>query len=172
MVHSEWSLLPSLEPCLAVVLLGGLLGAPISAAGQSFAGTVHRVLDGDTVHLLRETGQLVRVELYGVDAPERGQPYGAEARQAIRRAAFRVRVRAVAEGRDENGRPHYELRVDGRTLNERLVRDGLAWWDRRQAPEADHLRHLEQQARADDRGLWAQPNPVPPWKWRAERRDP
>ncbi|PSQ80404.1 MAG: chromosome partitioning protein ParB [Bacteroidetes bacterium QS_1_63_11] len=162
--HLECSLVLPWEVGLAVVLLGLLLGVPVSATGQSFAGTVHRVLDGDTVHLLRDTGQIVRVELYGVDAPERVQPYGAKARQAVRRA--------VAEGRDEDGRPHYELRVGDRVLNEQLVREGLAWWDRRQAPHADHLQHLERQARADERGLWAQTNPVPPWEWRAKRRDP
>jgi len=170
--HLECSLVPSWEVGLAVVLLGLLLGVPVSATGQSFAGTVHRVLDGDTVHLLRDTGQIVRVDLYGVDAPERVQPYGAKARQAVRRAVVRTRVEAVAEGRDEDGRPRYELRVGDRVLNEQLVRRGLAWWDRRRAPHADRLQHLERQARADERGLWAQTDPVPPWEWRAKRRDP
>lgn len=153
-------------------LLGVLLFLAVPAHGQTFVGTVHRVLDGDTVHLLRETGQIVRVELYGIDAPERGQSYGKNARQKVRRAVFRVRVEAVAAGRDEEGRPRFELRVNDRVLNEQLVRDGLAWWDRIQAPHADHLQQLERQAREKDRGLWAQTSPVPPWEWRAEKRDP
>ncbi|PSQ98353.1 MAG: hypothetical protein BRD51_03240 [Bacteroidetes bacterium SW_11_64_17] len=129
--HLECSLVPPWKVSLAVVLVGLLLGVPVSATGQSFVGTVHRVLDGDTVHLLRETGQIVRVDLYGVDAPERVQSYGAKARQAVRRTVFQARVEAVAEGRDEDGRPRYELRVGDRVLNEQLVREGLVWWDRR-----------------------------------------
>lgn len=169
MIHLEGSAM-RLGLSLTIALAGLFLGWVRPTTGQSFVGTVHRVLDGDTVHLLRETGQLVRLELYGIDAPERGQPFGAEARQAVRRAVFRTRVEAVAEGRDENGRLRYVLRVDDRVLNEQLVRDGLAWWDRTQAPHADHLQHLERQARADERGLWAQTDPVPPWEWRAEKR--
>jgi micrococcal nuclease len=153
---------------LGVLVLG--TGGPVDARGQSFTGTVHDVLDGDTVHLLRETGQIVRMDLYGLDAPELGQPYGQAAAQALRRAVFQKRVRAVAEGDDEDGRPLFVLYANGDPVNEQLIRDGLAWWDRRRAASEDRLRRLEHQARAAERGLWVQSNPVPPWEWRVRRR--
>lgn len=146
-----------------------LLSLPTLVVGQSYQGRVHRVLHGDTVHLLRDTGQIVRIHLYGIDAPELGQPRGAAAVRFLRRAASEARVRAVAEGRDEDGRPLFVLRVGDRVLNEQLVRKGLAWWNRSQASHDDRLRRLETRARADDRGLWAQADPVPPWKWRARK---
>lgn len=163
---------PRFSAAIAGFVVGGLvlsLGGPVPALGQSFEGTVRDVLDGDTVHLLRETGQLVRMDLYGVDAPELGQPYGSTAARALRRAVFRKRVRAVAEGSDEDGRPLFVLYADGETVNEQLVQDGLAWWDRRRAGSDDRLRRLERRARAAERGLWAEPNPVPPWEWRARK---
>ena len=147
----------------------GFLSLSLLARGQSYTGTGHAVLDGDTIRLLRDTGQIVQVDLYGIDAPELGQPYGVKAARAARRAVFKKRVHAVVEGRDEDGRPLFVLRVDDQVLNEQLVRAGRAWWDRRRASHDDRLRRLEQQARADNRGLWAQPDPVPPWKWRAEK---
>lgn len=151
-------------------LIGGLVfllaAVPTPALGQTFVGTGQAVLDGDTIHLLRETGQVVRVELYGIDAPERGQPYGPDAARAVRRAVLGVRIRAVAEGRDDAGRPLFVLEVGNRVLNHQLVRDGLAWWDRNRAPHDDRFRRLEQRARDDERGLWAQSDPVPPWDWR------
>ncbi len=158
-------------PSLSGLILGVLallLVLPALALGQSYVGTGQSVRDGDTVHLLRQTGQIVRIELSGVDAPELRQSYGRAAARAVRRAVFQAKVRARAEGRDEDGRPLFVLEVGDRVLNEQLVRKGLAWWDRAEAPHADRLRRLEQRARADERGLWAQRNPVPPWKWRKQ----
>lgn len=133
-------------------------------------GTVHAVLDGDTIRLLTETGRIVQIELYGVDAPEHGQPYGDAATQAVRRAVFRTKVRAVAEGSGPDGRSTFVVRTDDYVLNERLLRDGLVWWDRKQASHDDRYRRLERKARAKRRGLWAQSDPVPPWRWRGEDR--
>jgi hypothetical protein len=53
-----------------------------------------------------------------------------------------------------------------------LVKAGLAWWYRKYAPADDTLARLEQEAKADRRGLWAQPNPTPPWNWRAQGKNP
>jgi micrococcal nuclease len=55
--------------------------------------------------------------------------------------------------------------VDGRILNHERVRAGLAWWYRKYAPESSTLAQLEA-ARDAKRGLWSQPNPVPPWEGR------
>lgn len=145
-----------------LVLLSGF--RPVH--GQSYVGKAQAVLDGDTMRLLLETGQIVRIDLYGVDAPERGQPYGEAATQAVRRAVFRTEVEAVAEGSGPDGRNLFVVRTDDQVLNERLLRDGLAWWDRRQAPQNDRYRRLERHARTEERGLWAQSDPVPPWRWR------
>jgi micrococcal nuclease len=32
------------------------------------------------------------------------------------------------------------------------------------------LKALELQARAEKRGLWVDPNPIPPWVWRRMKR--
>lgn len=153
-----------------VVLLGlpVALGSPRPVHGQSYIGKAQAVLDGDTIRLLLETGQVVQVELYGIDAPEREQPYGEAATRAVRRAVFRADVEAVAEASGPDGRPLFVVRTGDQVLNERLLHDGLAWWDRSQAPHDDRYRRLERHARSADRGLWAQADPVPPWQWRGE----
>lgn len=149
---------------LGFFLLWGVLALP--APGQRYVGKAQAVLDGDTIHLLRETGQIVRVKLYGVDAPERGQAYGRVAARAVQKFLYRKRVRAGAEDTDPDGRHLFVVEVDDRILNEHLLRKGLAWWDRKQAPRNERLRRLERRARRAHRGLWSQPNPVPPWEWR------
>jgi endonuclease YncB( thermonuclease family) len=59
---------------------------------------------------------------------------------------------------------------DGRSLNEELLRQGMAWW---YCAYSTHpaLGQLEEQARAAHVGLWADPHPVAPWEWRSDRRD-
>jgi endonuclease YncB( thermonuclease family) len=58
---------------------------------------------------------------------------------------------------------------DGRSLNQELVRAGLAWWSRQYAPHDTTLAQLEAEARAAKRGLWADAAPLPPWEWRKAR---
>jgi endonuclease YncB( thermonuclease family) len=51
---------------------------------------------------------------------------------------------------------------DGRSLNQEMVRGGMAWWYRKYAPSDKGLSDLESEARVAKRGLWAQANPIPP----------
>ena len=58
---------------------------------------------------------------------------------------------------------------DGRSLNEELVYQGLAWWYRKYSKDQS-LGELEAQARQAKLGLWADTEPVPPWEWRKTKR--
>ena len=70
-------------------------------------------------------------------------------------------------GQDRYGRTvGVVLLPDGRSLNKELVKAGFAWWYRRYAPEDETLKQLEAEAMEAKRGLWADPEPVPPWEWR------
>jgi endonuclease YncB( thermonuclease family) len=57
---------------------------------------------------------------------------------------------------------------DGHNLNREIVHAGFAWWYQQYARRETVLRDLENEARAARRGLWADPQPVPPWEWRRE----
>ncbi len=61
------------------------------------------------------------------------------------------------------------LLPDGRSLNHELVRAGLAWMYRRYTNDQS-LNDLEEEALVAGRGLWADPNPVPPWEWRVRQK--
>jgi endonuclease YncB( thermonuclease family) len=54
---------------------------------------------------------------------------------------------------------------DGMNLNAELVKQGWCWWYRRHAPGDAVLEELEKAAREARKGLWADPQPVPPWEW-------
>jgi endonuclease YncB( thermonuclease family) len=74
-----------------------------------------------------------------------------------------------ATGRDRNGRLLGEVVLpDGRSLNQELVRAGYAWWFRKYSRDG-RLARLEEEARADRRGLWADQAPEAPWDFRDRR---
>ena len=57
------------------------------------------------------------------------------------------------------------LLPDGMNLNQELVKQGWCWWYRKYPPGDTVLERLEREAREGRRGLWADPQPVPPWEW-------
>ena len=57
-------------------------------------------------------------------------------------------------------------RPDGTHVNHELAKDGWCWWYRKYAPGDLDLEKLEKEAREGRKGLWADPQPVPPWESR------
>ena len=132
------------------------------------------VADGDTVTVLdRERRAQSRVRLSAIDTPERGQPWGTRARQALADKVFRRDVRVSPEGEDRYGRVLGRLYVGNRDVNREMVREGHAWVYRRYSLDAGLLED-ERVAREGRRGLWSLPDSetVPPWDWRRGARRP
>lgn len=156
----------SLWKILFLLLLGlGLFG---------FAkGKVVKVADGDTVTVLSSEGRMDRVRLQGIDAPELGQPGGAEAKEFCSDLALFKEVKLTPLGRDDYGRTVGLLRLpDGKLLNEELVRSGHAWVSDKYCTQAwcAGWRALQKKARQEKLGLWANPKAVPPWVWKRGKR--
>jgi micrococcal nuclease len=152
---------------IAASLVIAWLGLTIPAAAQTLTGTVVAVHDGDTISI-RTGSSTVRVRLYGIDCPEYQQPFSARARQFTSKMVFKREVTVRGEGTDKYDRLLGRVFVDGVELNEALVRNGLAWhYEIRVNDRA--LADAERHARAAKVGIWSQPNPVPPWRWRREQ---
>ena len=156
--------------------LVALAAAALIAAGQptfaeSITGRVVGVADGDTLTVLTDGKRQVRVRLAGIDAPERRQPHGTRARQALSALAFARSAQVEVEDIDRYERPVGRVRVGGRDVNAEMVRRGAAWVYVRYNRDPS-LAALEVEARGARRGLWALPEAerVPPWEWRAAKR--
>lgn len=143
-----------------------LLAAPCAA--QQFQGVVVGVTDGDTITVMRGS-MPIKVRLFGIDCPESGQPFGKRAKQLTSALVMGKWVTVQTHGVDAYGRTLGEVvLLYGPSLSQELVRAGLAW--RYRYCKDPVLGNLETQARGARLGLWADPNPIPPWEWRKLKR--
>lgn len=150
---------------LALVLC--LLWSPLAVLAD-FTGKVVSISDGDTLSVLRDHEQ-INVRLVEIDAPEMGQPYGTRSKQTLAAYVFGQDVRVAEHGKDRYGRVLGRVFLGGMDVNAEMVRQGMAWVYRKYATDST-LYALEAEARDQLRGLWGDPDPMPPWEWRRARR--
>ena len=152
---------------LSVLLVGlATLVSPTIAAADIFSGKVVSVVDGDTINIQHDNVR-EKVILYGIDCPEPTQAFGAEAKKFTDDACYGKVVNVEDHGKDSRGRIiGVVLLPDGTNLNRALVKQGLAWWSDKFAAKDATLKQLHETAKASHIGLWADPNPVPPWIFR------
>lgn len=158
----------------ALTLLVLLLHAATGWAAD-YAGRIVGVVDGDTVDLLSLSKELHRIRLAGIDAPERGQPFGAVAKRALSDLVFDRQVVVSASKQDRYGRLVGKILVAGTDANLQMVRNGFAWHYKKYAREQssdDRERYAaaEVAARFGRQGLWGDADPVAPWDFRDTRR--
>ncbi len=113
---------------------------------------VARIIDGDTFD---SPGG--RVRLFGVDTPERGERCQSRASSGLKQlAGGLVRVEAGPRAKDPGGRLLYYVYTEaGNSIDEILVREGLARAWTRDGQHRDHLAALEREARERSTGcLW------------------
>ena len=113
---------------------------------------VSKVIDGDTFESLAGT-----VRLFGVDTPEKGNRCFSQATEALRQLAGNsVRVAPGPRARDPGGRLlYYVFTGNGNSIDEILVREGLALAWTRDGQHRDALVRLERVAQQFGTGcLW------------------
>ena len=166
--RSAWSCAVALVgPVLLLATLGARASGP--RPGSELRGKIVQVKDGDSM-VLRAGGDNLGLRTFGVDCPERGMPFSARAKSFTTDLIGNREVTVVVHDVDRYGRVVGDVKLeDGRSLARELLRAGLAWYYRRYANDPEYEK-LESEARAAKRGLWSEPNPIPPWKFRADRR--
>ncbi|QBQ55554.1 thermonuclease family protein [Nitrosococcus wardiae] len=77
--------------------------SPLTALAD-YHGRVVGISDGDTLTLLTPAKKQIKVRLAEIDIPEKGQPYGSQAKQALSNLVFGKQARVVVEDVDRYGR--------------------------------------------------------------------
>lgn len=151
-------------------LLLALLAAPLAGRAETLAGRVVAVNAGDSLTLQVEQRRH-RIALAGIAAPAPVQPFAAQARANLGALAFQRTASAACTGLARDGQRLCKVYVDGEDLGLRQLADGMAWWQRPEAPRTSAedqsvYERAETMAKLRRLGLWSQKNPVPPQDWR------
>lgn len=137
----------------------------VDAHAEQFNARIIAVLDGDTVMVVRDKLPPIKIRLAEIDAPEMAQPGGMDAKQALSEVLLHKSADVDGHAVDQYGRLIAHIDIDGKQINELMLRSGMAW-------EYSHFhrnRHyvaLQSEAQAAKRGVWRQAAPIPPWQWR------
>ena len=154
----------------AVVLASSLLIAAPPKVVEEFSGKVIAITDGDTLKVLVGK-ESVTVRLEGIDAPEKSQSFGSKSKDALATMVFGQTVTVKKTGEDRYGRSLGFIFVEDLDVNAQMIQDGWAWHFKKYNDE-ERLTDLEDEARNEKRGLWADPNPLAPWEFRARKKTP
>ena len=139
-------------------------GAQAPQGGEQV--TVTRIVDGDTIAVAFPDGRVEKVRYIGIDTPERGRPFAAQATacNASLVAGRRVRMERDVRDRDRYGRLLRYVYVDDLMVNAELVARGYASAVT-YPPDvrfAEYFVALEARAREGNLGLWALPDAASP----------
>ena len=141
------------------------------------AAKIVQVLDGDTV-IASINSNIIKIRLDSIDCPEDGQEWGDIAKYGLIKLIGGQVVFLEPYGLDHYNRTLATIFIKNNkdqwmNVNERMVTLGHAWvmrlyYDHLPRNRQAKLNSLERWARSKKVGLWAQDNPVPPWKWRQD----
>jgi uncharacterized endonuclease HI_1296 len=124
---------------------------------------VIKISDGDTITILTQQRKQVKVRLYGIDAPEKKQPYGQKSRQFLASLIAGQVVEVEPKGKDRYKRTLGIIHYKGQDINAQMVLNGYAW---AYVKYSKIYVDQEKLAREKKLGLWQSNDPTPPWEWR------
>lgn len=152
-----------------------LLWSSLSATAADIVGRVVGVSDGDTITVLVDNHDRLKVRLAGIDAPEKSQPFGSVSKKSLSDQVFGKTVNIESNKKDRYGRFLGRVIFNGTDVCLEQIRVGMAWHYKRYSNEqSESLRReyadAESQARQLKIGLWSEPTPVAPWEFRHQGR--
>ncbi len=139
----------------------------ISLKAEILNGTVVGISDGDTITVLDKTSKEHKVRLMGIDAPEKSQSFGNEAKQTLSNYIYKKEVTVEFKKYDKYNRIVGKVTLEGQDICLEMIHDGMAWhyteYEKEQSKTDRELyREAETKARAMKVGLWKEASSLAP----------
>jgi endonuclease YncB( thermonuclease family) len=154
---------------IKIILVAALLPM-LAFADTQWSGRVVGVSDGDTLTVLTDAKKSVKVRLAEIDAPEKHQAFGEQAKQSLSELCYNKAVVIADKGTDRYNRTLARVSCDGIDANAEQVKRGFAWAYTQYLTDPA-IAELEKSAKVARLGLWMDQNPVPPWNFRRNKKD-
>lgn len=155
--------------------------AVYSDTHRTVKGTVTRVYDGDTIQLTTPNQTLLKVRLYGIDAPETpktdyqtggknipGQSHGKESARALKTKILGSKVKLDIIEVDQYRRMVGVIRLENRNINLEMLREGYAdcYIEYLRYPYRKPFLDACRGAKSAKRGIWSLPEYERPREFR------
>jgi len=138
--------------------------------GEEYSVKVVGIADGDTFTGLTADSQQVKCRIYGIDAPEKTQAFSNRSKQTLSGLIFGQQVQIKIQSKDRWQRAVVRVYAsDNRDVAAEMIRAGMAWHFKLYSKDKKYA-DLENVARQQKIGLWADENPVAPWEVRKNER--
>ncbi|RPH03499.1 MAG: thermonuclease family protein [Alphaproteobacteria bacterium TMED93] len=134
-----------------------------------------KVVDGDTIRILDQGSNIIKVRLAGIDAPEITQQYGIQSRIALKRMLKDRKFTIQILNKDRYGRSVGIIYIDQLDVNHNMIKEGNAWAYRKYLktlPGQKGIYYIEAEttSKLGKKGLWAFDKPLSPWLYRRQKR--
>ena len=117
-------------------------------------GTVTHVTDGDTLWVRSSSGDVHKIRLDGIDAPEICQTYGPVSRNMLASSLMGKLVQVKVRRLDTYGRSLAHVELNGKDMGAWMVSQGAAWSYRYRRDPGPYA-HQESHARSQRLGVFA-----------------
>ena len=134
-----------------------------------------KVSDGDTMNVQKVengkfVGEVIKIRMFGIDAPEKTQDYGIESKQALEKLVNGKTLEIEEKNRDRYGRTVAVVYVNGKNVNEEMVKNGNAWWYQEYDKKDTKMQAYQENAKKNKLGLFGKRGYVEPWNYRKEKK--
>ena len=134
-----------------------------------------KVSDGDTLNVQKVengkfVGEVMKIRMFGIDAPEKTQDYGIESKQALEKLVNGKTLEIEEKNKDRYGRTVAVVYVNGKNVNEEMVKNGNAWWYQEYDKKDTKMQAYQENAKKNKLGLFGKRGYVEPWNYRKEKK--
>ena len=137
---------------------------------------VLKVSDGDTISIQKVdngkfVGEILKIRMYGMDAPEKSQDYGPESRQALEKLVAGKTLSIEIKNKDRYSRTVAIVYANGKNVNEEMVKTGNAWWYQEYAKKDTQFEEYQKNAMKKKLGLFSRKGYIEPWVYRKNKKE-